>query len=202
MTELAHEWYEGSTTAPVLLLLHGTGGSPQDLLPVGREISPESAMLAPAGPISENGAARWFRRLAEGVFDAEDVVARTHQLADFITAARVRYDLHDRRLVAVGFSNGANIAAALTLLRPDVLSEAVVFASMLPVPDAPQHDLGNTRLLLSNGERDPMAPLAAAGDLVTTLRKRHAEVTEHWHAGSHQITRDGVDRARAWLAES
>ena len=127
-------------------------------------------------------------------------VARADQLADFVLAARESYGLTDRRLVAVGFSNGANIAAALTLLRPDTVREAALFAAMLPVPEPPALDLAGTRVFLSNGQRDPMAPLASNEQLVKSLRERSAEVTKHRHAGGHQITPDGVEAAKAWLA--
>ncbi|EIF00716.1 alpha/beta hydrolase [Saccharomonospora glauca] len=202
MSELTfdHEFVEGSPSAPVLLLLHGTGGSPTDILSLGKELCPASPMLAPAGPVSEHGAARWFRRHAEGVFDSEDVVYRAGQLADFVVEARERYELDGRRLVAAGFSNGANIAAAVLLLRPDVLSEAVLFAAMLPVPDPPRHDLSGTRVLMANGRRDPMAPLVPAQELVAALRERGCDVTEHWHSGGHQITVDGIAAAKEWLA--
>ena len=202
MSELTfdHEFVEGSPSAPVLLLLHGTGGSPTDILSLGKELCPASPMLAPAGPVSEHGAARWFRRHAEGVFDGEDVVYRAGQLADFVVEARERYELDGRRLVAAGFSNGANIAAAVLLLRPDVLSEAVLFAAMLPVPDPPRHDLSGTRVLMANGRRDPMAPLVPAQELVAALRERGCDVTEHWHSGGHQITVDGIAAAKEWLA--
>ncbi|WP_298180920.1 alpha/beta hydrolase [Saccharomonospora sp.] len=202
MSELAleHEFVEGSDAAPALLLLHGTGGSPTDILSLGKELCPASPMLAPAGQVSEQGAARWFRRHAEGVFDTEDVVFRAGQLADFIVEARERYGLQGRRLVAVGFSNGANIAAAVVLLRPDVLTEAVLFASMLPVPDPPRHDLSATQVLMANGRHDPMAPLVPAQELAAVLRERGAEVTEHWHSGGHQITVDGLAAAKKWLA--
>lgn len=198
---LSHGFQEGSAESPVLLLLHGTGGSPQDLVGLGQELSPESALLAPAGPVSENGAARWFRRRAEGVFDTEDVIARTHQLADFLGEAREHYGLGERRLVAVGFSNGANIAAALTLLRPEVLREAALFAAMLPVPEPPVHDLASSRVFLSNGERDPMAPMQPVDDLVTTLERRGARVRSHHHPGGHQITREGLQEAVQWFRE-
>ncbi|QWF81560.1 alpha/beta hydrolase [Amycolatopsis sp. CA-230715] len=199
MTELAHRYAEGDPAAPVLLLLHGTGGGPDDLLPLAKELSPASAVLAPAGPVSENGMARWFRRLAEGVFDYDDVVKRADQLAEFVVAARERYGLGDRRLIAIGFSNGANIAAALTVLRPDVLTEAILFASMLPVPSPPEHDLSGSRVFLSNGEQDPMAPLASNDEFIALLRARSAEVTSHRHHGCHQITADGVAAAKNWL---
>ncbi|MEU6643153.1 alpha/beta hydrolase [Saccharomonospora sp. NPDC046836] len=196
---LDHRYVEGDAEAPVLLLLHGTGGSPDDILLLGKELSPSSPMLAPAGPVSEFGAARWFRRLAEGVFDTEDVIARAGQLADFVVAAQKHYGLAGRKLVAAGFSNGANIAAAVALLRPEVLTDAALFAAMLPVPDPPVHDLSGTRIFLSNGRHDPMAPLASSERLVSVLRERSAEVTEHWHPGGHQITLPGLEAARTWL---
>jgi phospholipase/carboxylesterase len=196
---LEHEYVEGAPDAPLLLLLHGTGGSPDDLLGLARELSPESAVLAPAGPVSEHGAARWFRRLAEGVFDHEDVVRRANQLADFVLEAREKYGLGDRRLVAVGFSNGANIAAAVTLLRPGVVREAALFAAMSPVPEPPDHDLSASRVFLANGERDPMAPLASTEELIGLLRERGADVVTQRHPGGHQITADGVRAAAKWI---
>ncbi|GAB2957526.1 alpha/beta hydrolase [Amycolatopsis acidiphila] len=199
MTALEHEFVAGEPDAPVLLLLHGTGGGPADLMGLGRELSPGSPLLAPAGPVSEHGAARWFRRLREGVFDYEDVVVRANQLADFVLEAREKYDLEGRRLIAVGFSNGANIGGALTLLRPDVLTEAALFASMLPVPDPPAHDLSGTRVFLSNGQQDPMAPLPSNQQFVALLEKRGADVTVHRHPGGHMITLEAVEAAKAWL---
>jgi phospholipase/carboxylesterase len=196
---LEHKYAEGSPDAPVLLLLHGTGGSPDDLLGLARELSPDSAVLAPAGPVSEHGAPRWFRRLAEGVFDHEDVVKRAHQLADFVVEAREEYGFGGRRLVAVGFSNGANIAAAVALLRPEVVREAALFAAMSPVPEPPELDLSASRVFLANGERDPMAPLASTEELIGLLRERGADVVTQRHPGGHQITVDGVRAAAKWI---
>ncbi|MCP2169029.1 alpha/beta hydrolase [Goodfellowiella coeruleoviolacea] len=196
---LPHHFQPGAPDAPVLLLLHGTGGSPTDLLGLASQLSPTSAVLAPAGPVSEHGAARWFRRLAEGVFDTDDVIARAHQLADFVLAATEHHGLAGRRLVAVGFSNGANIAAAVTLLRPDALREAVLFSAMMPLPEPPDTDLSATRVFLANGEHDPMAPLASTEQLVRALTERSAQVTAHRHPGGHQITRAGLDAATSWL---
>ncbi|MBB3663379.1 phospholipase/carboxylesterase [Prauserella sediminis] len=197
---LDHRYVEGAQAEPVLLLLHGTGGTPDDILALGKELSPSSTMIAPAGPVSENGAARWFRRLAEGVFDVEDVIVRAGELAEFIEVARDRYDLAGRRLVAAGFSNGANIAAAVALLRPDVLDEVVLFSAMSPLPEPPAADLHGGRVFLANGRQDPMAPLDSSERLVRTFRDRGAEVTEYWHPGGHQITADGLESARQWLA--
>lgn len=201
MTELSlrHTYTEGDADSPVLLLLHGTGGSPQDLLGVARELDPAAGVLAPAGPVSENGMARWFRRLAEGVFDHEDVVVRANQLADFVIGAREKYGFGGRRLVAVGFSNGANIAVATALLRPDALREVAAIAAMRPLPGPPDRDLTGTRVFLSNGEQDPMAPLPSTEQLVTDLRTRSAEVQTHRHPGGHQLTLDAVREAQTWL---
>lgn len=196
---LEYRLLEGDPGKPVLVLLHGTGGSPDDLVSLGAELSPGSTMLAPAGPVSEHGMARWFRRLREGVFDYEDVVVRANQLADFIIEAGKKYGLTDRRTVAVGFSNGANIAAAVALLRPDALTEVAAFAAMNPVPDPPKLDLSGTRVFLSNGTADPMAPMPSTEDLVANLRDRDAEVTTHRHAGGHQITLDAWQAAKNWF---
>ncbi|WP_244223468.1 alpha/beta hydrolase [Amycolatopsis circi] len=195
---MIHQYTEGDPDLPVLLLLHGTGGGPDDLLGLANELSPGSGTLAPTGPVSENGAARWFRRLSEGVFDHKDVRARADELADFLNTAREKHGFS--RVVAVGFSNGANIAAAVALTRPDALKEAILFSSMSPLPEPPRLDLTGTRVFLSNGEQDPMAPLPANDELVRQLRERHAEVATHRWPGGHQVTVDGISAARAWLA--
>ncbi|MGH3488987.1 MAG: alpha/beta hydrolase [Actinopolymorphaceae bacterium] len=198
---LDHQFTAGDPAEPVFLALHATGGSPEDLLELARFLHPGAAVLAPAGPVSERGAARWFRRLSEGVFDVEDVIARTHQLAEFVVAARQAYDLDDRRVIALGFSNGANIAAATLLLRPDVLREAVLFAVMMPVPDPPDHDLVASRVFMANGTHDPMAPLDSVVRLERALLARSAQVQVHRHDGGHQITIDAARAARGWLGE-
>ncbi|MEQ4204115.1 alpha/beta hydrolase [Actinopolymorpha sp. B17G11] len=196
---LEHRFVAGDPSAPVVLALHGTGGSPEDLMELARYLQPGAGVLAPAGPVSEHGAARWFRRLAEGVFDVDDVIARTHQLAEFVVAARQAYALGDRRIIALGFSNGANIAAATVLLRPDVLREAVLFAAMMPVPDPPDHDLSVSRIFLANGTRDPMAPLDSVVRLERALLARSVQVQVFRHDGGHQIPLDAAAAAREWV---
>ncbi|MCK2238516.1 MULTISPECIES: alpha/beta hydrolase [unclassified Crossiella] len=197
---LEHQFRSGDPAAPVLLLLHGTGGGPDDLLGLAGHLDPAAAVLAPRGPVSEHGMARWFRRLAEGVFDHEDVRRRAHDLAEFILAAQQEYGLSGRRLVAVGFSNGANIAAATALLRPEVLSEAALFAGMCPLPDDPGTDLGNSRVFLANGTADQMAPLDSVDRLDTLLRARGAAVTPFRHPGGHQLTLEAARAAAEWLS--
>jgi phospholipase/carboxylesterase len=197
---LEHRLVQGDPAKPVLVLLHGTGSSPDDILPLGDQLSPGSTLLAPAGQVNEHGMARWFRRMSEGVFDYEDVVFRANQLADFIVEARQKYDLG--RLVGVGFSNGANIAAAVAMLRPDALTEVAAFAAMLPVPDPPMLDLSASRVFLSNGTKDPMAPMPSNEQLVSLLQARSVDLTIHRHPGGHQITLDAAQAARSWLAQA
>jgi predicted esterase len=183
-----------------LLLLHGTGGDETDLLPLGRNLMPRAALLSPRGKVLEQGMPRFFRRLAEGVFDVDDLKRRTAELADFIADAAGLYGFDRRRVVAVGFSNGANIAASLLLSRPDVLFAAVLFRAMVPfVPDAPP-PTGRSSVLLSNGASDPLVPVAETQRLADLLRAAGADVRVDIQPAGHSLTQRDVDQARAWLA--
>jgi predicted esterase len=185
---------------PTLLLLHGTGGDENDLLPLGRNLMPDAGMLSPRGKILEQGMPRFFRRLAEGVFDVEDLKRRAAELADFIAEAADHYGFDARRVVAVGFSNGANIAASLLLSRPGVLAAAVLFRAMVPfVPDAPPPPSGAS-VLLSNGSADPLVPAAETERLASLLRAAGADVTVEMQPAGHHLTQRDVTRARDWLA--
>jgi len=155
---------------PILLALHGTGGNEQDLLPVAKMISPAAGVLSPRGKVLERGMPRFFRRLAEGVFDLEDLRFRTDELAEFLKAAATRYQFEVRRLVAVGFSNGANIGGSLLLLRPDVLRAGVLFRAMVPLVPEPMPSLAATRVLISNGERDPIVSASETERLTGLIR--------------------------------
>jgi predicted esterase len=185
---------------PTLLLLHGTGGNERDLLPVSRLLLPGAGVLSPRGRVLERGMPRFFRRLSEGVFDLEDLTLRTHELADFLAAAAQRYGFDARQVVAAGFSNGANIAAALLLLRPETLAAAVLFRAMVPlVPDAlPSHP--GTPVLISNGRQDPLVPGAETERLVSLLERAGATVTLQWQPGGHELTPADVSGAARWLA--
>jgi predicted esterase len=185
---------------PTLLLLHGTGGDENDLLPLGRNLMPDAGMLSPRGKVLEQGMPRFFRRLAEGVFDVEDLKRRTTELADFIAEAADHYGFDARRVVAVGFSNGANIAASLLLSRPGGLAAAVLFRAMVPfVPDAPPPPSGAS-VLLSNGSADPLVPAAETERLASLLRAAGADVTVEMQPAGHHLTQRDVTRARDWLA--
>lgn len=187
--------------APPLLLLHGTGGTEQDLLRLGRTISPGSALLSPRGDVNEGGALRFFARLAEGVFDPQEILRRTHALADFLAAATAHYGIDPVRLTAVGFSNGANIAATLLLLRPECLGGAILLRSMvvLDQPAAPS-SLSGRRVLLCHGSTDPLVPPDHPDRLAALLRAGGAAVTVQRVAASHGLTPQDVAAAQSWLA--
>jgi phospholipase/carboxylesterase len=178
---------EESVAGSPLLLLHGTGGDERDLLPLRDRLSPGAAVLSVRGTVLENGMPRFFRRLREGVFDEDDLARRAEDLAEFVVAASAAYAIEERSLVAVGFSNGANIASALLLRRPGLLGAAVLLAAMVPFAEPPQADLAGTLVVISNGEQDPMIPATMTQRLVVQLRERAAEVVELPHPGGHQI---------------
>jgi len=189
-------------SSTTLLLLHGTGGDEEDLIPLGRAVLPGAGLLSPRGKVLERGAPRFFRRLAEGVFDQEDLARRTEELAQFIEAAAKTYELDRDGIVAVGFSNGANIAASLLLLRPGLLRGAVLLSPMVPFePDAPP-DLAGTSVFIGAGRADSIAPPEQTEHLADLLRRAGADVTVHWAPGGHAVTEGELDAARQWLRQS
>ncbi len=185
--------------APVLLVLHGTGGDEHDLVPLAEMLMPGAGVLSPRGKVLERGMPRFFRRLAEGVFDVEDLRFRAGELAEFVTAARSHYGITDRRLIAVGFSNGANIAAALLVLHPGVLDAAVLFRAMVPLVPEPLPNLRGTPVFMANGRRDPLIQGAEADRLAAILEQAGAVVTRHWENGGHELTASDVEAAQQWL---
>jgi len=186
--------------SPPLLLLHGTGGDDNDLLPLGRALSPGSALLSPRGNVSEHGANRFFARLAEGRFDPAEVTRRTHELADFIAAAGKEYGFNPAQLVAVGLSNGANIAAALLQLRPESLGAAILLRPMV-VLDQPASagTLISKRVLIASGTHDPIVPNSHPPRLAALLRAGGADVTVHTSPAGHNLTSADVAYAQKFL---
>lgn len=185
---------------PPLLLLHGTGGDETDLLTLANAIAPGAACLAPRGKVLENGMPRFFRRVAEGVFDFEDIRLRTDELAAFVAAAREAYDLPAP--VAVGFSNGANIAAAMLLLRPESLSGAVLLRAMAPVEEQTSADLTGKRVLLLSGATDPLVPAEAAASLAVMLQAAKATVRHEIVPFGHGLSRNDLTISKAWFDEA
>ncbi|MGU3494762.1 alpha/beta hydrolase [Xanthobacteraceae bacterium A53D] len=183
---------------PPLLLLHGTGGDENDLLPLGRALAPGAALLSPRGKVLEGGMPRFFRRLAEGVFDEADVRRQAADLAGFIGEARETYGLPAP--VAVGFSNGANIAAAVLQLHPGTLAGAVLMRAMVPLKVTPQADLSGTRVLLLSGDMDPIVPDANARRLADDLSQLGAEVRHETLPAGHGLSQGDLTLAARWLA--
>lgn len=188
--------------AAPLLLLHGTGGNEDDLLPVGRQLAPGAALLSPRGDVLENGLPRFFRRFAEGVFDLEDVARRTHALADFIAAAAKHYGFDAARLTALGYSNGANIAASLLLLRPEALAGAVLLRPMVVLEPAAaaMPALAGKRVLISSGAHDPIVPVAHPPRLAEMLRGAGAVVELRVHPVGHGLVPPDFAAAKKFLA--
>lgn len=182
-----------------LLLLHGTGGNEDDLIPVGRLLAPKAALLSPRGKVLERGMPRFFRRLAEGVFDIPDLLARTDELAEFARAAPAHYGVDSAAMTVVGFSNGANIAASLLLLHPGLVSRAVLFRAMVPFePEAPPA-LRGTRVFMGSGRHDPIITASNSERLAALLREAEADVTLAWQPTGHNLTPEDVEEARRWL---
>ena len=196
-----HIFQAGSNpSAPPLLLLHGTGGDENDLLPLGATLSPGSALLSPRGDVLEHGAPRFFARLAEGVFDPAEVTRRTQGLADFIIAAAQQYGLDRRQLTAVGFSNGANIAATILQLRPEAFGAAILIRPMVVLNQpAGAGTLAGKRVLISSGNRDPIVPNDHPPRLAALLRAGGADVTVAIHAASHGLMPADLQAAQRWL---
>ena len=196
--DFIHEFVPGNSDR-TMLLLHGTGGSERDLIPLGQELDSNASLLSPCGKVLENGMPRFFRRLAEGVFDLEDLRKRTHELADFVASAAERYKIDVKKIVAVGYSNGANIAASVLLLRPEVLSAAILFRAMVPLIPETQPNLTSVRVWIGAGASDPIVPVSEPKKLAELLREAEADVTIRFFHSGHELTPDDVDSAREWL---
>lgn len=186
--------------APPLLLLHGTGGDESDLLEFGRIVSPGSALLSPRGKVLEQGMPRFFRRLAEGVFDEDDVRRRAEELADFVEAASVQYGV--AKPIALGYSNGANIAAAVMLLRPKALAGGILLRPMVPLQEPPRPDLTGVPVLVVSGARDPIAGVAEGSRLAAMLSSAGAAVDRKITPSGHELSQVDVSLARDWLAKT
>jgi phospholipase/carboxylesterase len=182
-----------------LLLLHGTGGNEHDLVPLADVIAPGAGIISPRGQVIENGAQRFFRRFAEGVLDVEDWRKRSEELADFVASICAQHEISSNTLLAVGYSNGANIAQGLLLLRPDVLGGAILFRPMFVTDDDPAKDLGGRQILLLGGTHDPITPAEDLPQIAQQLEKRGAHVTVKTVQASHGLVQDDIILARQWL---
>ncbi|HEX6670621.1 MAG TPA: alpha/beta hydrolase [Nitrososphaeraceae archaeon] len=185
-----------------LVLLHGTGGNEEDLIPLGKEIESTASILSLRGKVLENGMPRFFRRLAEGVFDIEDLKFRTHELADFIQKCSLHYKFDLRKTIAIGFSNGANIAASLLLLRPDVFEGAILFRAMIPLVPNPLPDLSNKKVLLSAGVNDPIVSRMETESLYRLFQNTNTNIVLKWENSSHNLIKEDIVVARKWISNN
>jgi predicted esterase len=185
------------------LLLHGTGGDEQDLIPLAYELDKRAAILSPRGKVLENGVTpRFFRRLAEGVFDLEDLKFRTNELADFVIDASKTYNFDLQHIIAVGYSNGANIAASMLLLRPEILSSAILFRAMVPLVPQTLPNLSNKPIFMSSGLMDPIVSLDEADRLFGLFKKAGANISLSWQESGHELTMEEIRKANEWLMKS
>jgi len=191
---------EDSASGETLVVLHGTGGNENDLVGIGQAIAPGAAILSPRGKVLENGAPRFFKRLAEGVFDPKEVRSRAEELAHFIRAAIAKYGLDANRIYALGYSNGANIASTVMFIEPRLLQGAVLFRPMLVYEPEEQGDLSGATVFISAGRMDPIVPLKSVERLVELFESSHAEVTLKWQSAGHNLVPSEVRETADWLA--
>lgn len=201
--DFRHKFIPSSTgrNETTLLLLHGTGGNEEDLVSLGQFLAPGAAMLGVRGKVLEKEMPRFFRRLTEGVFDEEDLVFRTHELARFIEEAAETYSLNPNRIIAVGYSNGANIAASMLLVEPSVLAAAVLFRAMVPLEPEQLPNLTNRHVLMQSGRHDPIVPANNSERLAKLLKQAGAEVTLNWQNTGHGLTNPELVTAQSWIKQ-
>lgn len=191
--------FSAGTRDLTVLALHGTGANEHDLVPLAQQLAPGAAILSPRGQVSENGMPRFFKRLAEGVFDKEDLITRTHELADFVKAASEHYSFDTHKLVALGFSNGANIGSALMFLRPETLAHAALLRPMVPLELEHLPDLSGKKIFLASGQHDPLVPLDNAARLEQMYQNAGAEVTHEWSPAGHGLIQPDLQAAKGWF---
>ncbi|MEO2075988.1 MAG: alpha/beta hydrolase [Bacillus sp. (in: firmicutes)] len=189
------------STKPTLLLLHGTGGNELDLLPLAGMIDDEASVLSVRGNVLENGMPRFFKRLAEGVFDEEDLIFRTKELNAFLDEAAEKYGFDRDNVVAVGYSNGANIAASLLFHYQHALKGAILHHPMVPRRGVELPDLTGKSVFIAAGTNDPICPPQESEELQSLLEKANANVELHWENRGHQLTLQEVEAAAKWYHE-
>ncbi|MBC2686082.1 alpha/beta hydrolase [Bacillus toyonensis] len=196
---MKHVFQKGKDTSkPVLLLLHGTGGNELDLLPLAEIIDPGASVLSVRGNVLENGMPRFFRRLAEGIFDEEDLIFRTKELNEFLNEAAKTYEFDRNNIIAIGYSNGANIAASLLFHYEDALKAAVLHHPMVPRRGIQLPNLAETAVFIAAGTNDPICAPSESEELKTLLENANVNVTMHWENRGHQLTMGEVEKAKEW----
>lgn len=193
-----HAVSPGAPGGPLLFVFHGTGGDEHQLVPLGRELASDATIVSPRGDVSEGGAARFFRRSAEGVYDMDDLARATEKMAGFVSA---HVDKHGpSRVLGLGYSNGANILASTVFARPDLFDAAALMHPLIPFEPEPKGSLAAKRILITAGRRDPICPPNLTTRLDAYLRAAGADVTLVWHEGGHELRPTEIDAARALFA--
>lgn len=196
---MKHIFQEGKNSSrPTLLMLHGTGGTEHDLVPLTEKLDPEAAVLSVRGNVSENGMPRFFRRIAEGVFDEEDLIFRTKELYEFLDEAAQKYGFDRNNIIAVGYSNGANIAVSLLFHYEDALAGAILYHPMVPRRGIELSDLTGKSVFIGAGKNDPICPAEESRDLKSLLENAGANVELHWENSGHQLTGEEFAASRSW----
>ena len=199
---MKHIFKQGSdSTKPVLLLLHGTGGNEQDLLPLADIVDREASVLSVRGNVLENGMPRFFRRLAEGIFDEEDLIFRTKELNEFLDEATTKYEFNRQNIIAIGYSNGANIAASLLFHFKDSIKGAILHHPMVPRRGITLPDLSGKQVFIAAGKNDPICTQQESVDLHQLLEGANATVNVHWENQGHQLTMSEVEAATKWYQQ-
>ena len=201
MSDYIHRFEPGAQPdGATLLLLHGTGGDENSLVQLGRSVV-DWNFLSPRGKVSENGMPRFFRRISEGVFDEDDVKRRADELAEFVSESAHRYNFDAANIWALGYSNGANIAAALMMRHPKILRGAVLWRAMMPLQNPEPKDLRGAKILMCAGEFDPIVPRESVQTLADYLTANGAEVDLQWQRGGHELHAEDIELARGFLGE-
>lgn len=196
---MIHIFKEGKDPSkPILLLLHGTGGTEEDLLPLAEMIDADASVLSVRGSVSENGMPRFFKRLAAGIFDEEDLIVRTKELHEFLDEAAEKYQFDRNNMIAVGYSNGANIAGSLLFHYKGSLKGASLHHPMVPRRGIDLPNLEGTDVFIAAGKNDPMCPASESEELDELLRSAGAKTTVHWEMNGHSLTRTEVAAAAEW----
>ena len=187
--------------SPTLFMLHGTGGTEHDLIPIAKLISPESSILSVRGNVTENGMPRFFKRLAEGVFDEEDLIFRIKELTDYLNDACLQYGIDRTNIVAVGYSNGANIAASMLFHYENVLQGAILHHPMVPIRGLKLPDMSSLPVFIGAGVNDPICSAEETVELTELLRTAGANVNVHWERYGHHLTQSEVEAAHLWFSQ-
>ena len=183
---------------PVLLLLHGTGGNELSLMELAENIDERTSVLSVRGNVNENGMSRYFRRIAEGIFDEKDLIFRTKELNGFLDQAAEKYHFDRSNIIAIGYSNGANIAASLLLQYPDSLKAAILHHPMVPLRDIDKKSLDGKAIFIGAGENDPICKPEESKELEEMLKERGARVIVHWENNGHKLTETEAEAAKDW----